>query len=289
MPVRACVVRNWCLVSHVTFLKLHFALRTWQSSHSTLHTSHCTLHTALFALHTPHSSHFTLHSSHSTLHTTHCTLHSPHFTLHSSHSKRHTSQSTLHISQSTLHTSHFSLLPSHSKLHTAFFTPHTSHCTLHTPHFVSSELFSPYPSSSLLISSLLICHLSFHDSLPSTTTKELACAVRQPGLCVRALCKAVAMLLSKNMTCARPRCNATSSKHFPHTSHCTLHTSHLSSFHLVSCLPICQLRSSWLFSCHLTAAQTFSCVGPTFNLSRRFCASARLSVTHVDSSTCQKA
>ena len=57
------------------------------------------------------------------------------------------------------------------------------------------------------------------------------------GLCVRALREAVAMLLSKNMTCARPRCNATSSKHFPHTSHCTLHTSHLISFHLVSCLP----------------------------------------------------
>ena len=100
-----------------------------------------------------------------------------------------------------------------------------------------------------------------------------------PARPVRALCEAVAVLLSKNMTCARPRCNATSSKHFPHTSHCTLHTSHLSFFHLVSCLPICQLRSSWLFSCHLSAAQTFSCVGAIFNLSRRFCTSARLSVT----------
>ena len=100
-----------------------------------------------------------------------------------------------------------------------------------------------------------------------------------PARPVRALCEAVAVLLSKNMTCARPRCNATPSKHFPHTSHCTLHTSHLSFFHLVSCLPICQLRSSWLFSCHLSAAQTFSCVGAIFNLSRRFCTSARLSVT----------
>ena len=47
-------------------------------------------------------------------------------------------------------------------------------------------------------------------------------------------------------------------KHFPHTSHCTLHTphstlalhlnsSHLSSSHLIPCLPICQLSSSWLF------------------------------------------
>ena len=42
-----------------------------------------------------------------------------------------------------------------------------------------------------------------------------------------------------------------------------VHTSHLSSFHLVSCLPICQPRSSWLCSCHLIAAQTFSCIGAT--------------------------
>ena len=199
-PVRACSLRNWCLVSHVTF-------------EAPLHTSHLTV--------------FTLHTTHFTLHSSHCTLliafyHTPHFTLHTPH-----------------------------------FTLHSSRPTLHTPYFISSELLSPYPSSSHFI-----CHLSSHESLSSTTTKELACAVRQPGRCVRALCEAVAMLLSKNMTCARPRCNATWSKHFPHTSHCTLHTSHLSSFHLVSCLPICQLRSSWLFSCHLSAAQTFSCVGP---------------------------
>ena len=138
-PVRACTLRNWCLVSHVTF---EASRHTSHLTVFTLHTTHCTLHTALCALRTPHF----------TLHTPHFTLHSPHFTL--------------HTSQSTLHTSH-------STLHTALFTPHTSHCTLHTPHFISSELFSPYPSSSLLISSLLICHLSFHESLPSTTTKEL--------------------------------------------------------------------------------------------------------------------
>ena len=88
-------VRALCesgVLFHMSHLKLHFTLHSWQSAHSTLHTSHCTLHTALFALHTPHSSHFTLHSSHSTLHTSHCALHSPHFTLHSSHSKHHTSQ-----------------------------------------------------------------------------------------------------------------------------------------------------------------------------------------------------
>ena len=175
-PVRACTLRKWCPVSHVTFeaplRPSHFSLH---SSHSTLHTSHFALHTPHFSLHTAlfpiHTSHFTarfpLHTPHFTLHTPHFTLHTPHFTLHSSRP--------------------------------------TSHCTLHTPHFISSELFSPYPSSSLLISSLLICHLSFHESLPSTTTKELACAVRQPGPCVRALCEAVAVLLSKNMTCARPR------------------------------------------------------------------------------------
>ena len=81
--------------------------------------------------------------------------------------------------------------------------------------------------------------------------RELACAVRQPGPCVRGLCEAVAVLLSKNMTCARPRRNATPSKHFPqlrialftpHTPHFTLalllNSSHLSSSHLISCLPI---------------------------------------------------
>ena len=160
-PVRACTLRKWCPVSHVTF---EAPLRT---------------------------SRFTLHTSHSTLHTSHCTLPTAHSTLHTSHF--------------TVHTSHFTVHTSHSTLHTSHSTLHTSHCTLHTPHFISSELFSPYPSSSLLISSLLICHLSFHESLPSTTTKELACAVRQPGPCVRALCEAVAVLLSKNMICARPR------------------------------------------------------------------------------------
>ena len=197
-------VRAFCessVLLHMSHLKLHFAL----------HTSHCTLHIPHFTLHTPH---FTLRTPNFTLHTPHFTVHSPHFSL--------------LTAFFTLHTSHFTL-------HTALFTPHFSHCTLHTPRFISSELFSPYPSSPLLISSLLICHLNFHESLPSTTTKELACLVRQRGPCVRALCEAVAVLLSKNMTCARPRCSATPSKHFPHTSHCTLHTSHVhfSSTHLI--------------------------------------------------------
>ena len=197
-PVRACTLRNWCLVSHVTF-------------EAPLHTSHLTV----FTLHTTH---FTLHSSHCTLPTARFPLQTPHFTVHTSHFTLHTSHSTLHTSHSTLHTSH-------STLHTALFTPHTSHCTLHTPHFISPELFSPYPSSSLLI-----CHLSFHESLPSTTTKELACAVRQPGPCVRALCEAVAVLLSKNMTCARPRYNANTFL----TLHIALFTPHTSHLHFIS-------------------------------------------------------
>ena len=139
-PVRACTLRNWCLVSHVTFeAPRHTSHLTVHTSHSTLHTSHCTLPT----------SHCTLPTAHSTLHTSHFTVHTSHFTVHSSHF--------------TLHTSHFTLHTSHSTLH-------ASRPTLHSSHFISSELFSPYPSSSLLISSLLICHLSFHESLPSTTT-----------------------------------------------------------------------------------------------------------------------
>ena len=197
----------------------------------------------------------------------------PHFTLLTAFS-----HSALHTSHFTLHSPHFTLLIAFFTLHTSHFTLHTSNCTLHAPHvtshFISSELFSPYPSSSLLMSSLLICHLSFHESLPSTTTKELACAVRQPGPCVCALCGAAAVLLSKNMTYAQPRCNATSSKHFPHTSHCILHTSHstlhtCTSFQLISselfsyhCFMSSHMSatvsSSWLFSCHLSAAQPFS-------------------------------
>ena len=202
-PARACTPSP-CSTSHFTL--------------DSLHTPHYTLHTALFTLHSSHctlrSQHFT---SHCTLKTPHFTRHTPHFTVHTSHCTLRTPNFTLHSPHFTLHSPHFSLLTSHCFLHTPNFTLHTSHCTLHTPHFISSELFSPYPSSALLISSLLICHLSFQESLPSTTAKELACAVRQPGLCVRALREAVAMLSSKNMTCAGPRCNATSSKHFPHT------------------------------------------------------------------------
>ena len=158
--------------------------------------------------------HFALHTSHCTLHTTHFTLHTSHFTLHSSHSALHF---TLHTSHFTVHTSHFPLLSSHSTLHTALFTPHTSHCTLHTPHFISPEIFSPYPSSSLLISSLLICHLSFHEPLPSTTTEGLACAVRQPGACfVRSCCSVVVQ--EHDLRAPPVQCNAKQTKALPEPS-----------------------------------------------------------------------
>ena len=168
-PVCACILGKWCPVSHVTF---EAPLRT---SRFTLHTSHSTLHTARFPLHTPHF-----------------TLHAPHFTVHTftSHSTLHTSHSTLHTSQSTLHTSP-------STLHTALFMARTSHCTLHTPHFISSELFSPYPSSSLLISSLLICHQSFHESFPVLLLRNLhAPCASQARACV---------LCAKLLQCCCPR------------------------------------------------------------------------------------
>ena len=219
-PVRACILGKWCPVSHVTF---EAPLRT---SHSTLHTSHSTLHT-----------------SHCTLRTRHFTLHTPHFTVHTSRFSLLSSHSTLHTSHSTLHTSLFTPHSSRPTLHTALFTLHTS------PHLSSSHLIPAHLFSSHLFSYVIDAFMNHFPVL----LRELACAVRQPGLCVRALYEAVAVLLSKNMACARQGCNATSSKHFPHTSLFTPHaphftlalylnSSHLSSSHLISCLPICQLK-----------------------------------------------
>ena len=157
-PVRACILRKWCPVSSVASeAPLHTSDWALHTPHFTLHTPHFTLHTALFPLHTSlHTALLRLHTSHSTLHTSHFTLHTSHFSLLSSHS--------------TLHTSHFTL-------HTALFTPQTSHFTLHTSsHLSSSHL---YPSSSLLIS-LLICHLSFHKSLPGTASYYKTCTKYLP-------------------------------------------------------------------------------------------------------------
>ena len=153
----------------MSHLKLHFVL----------HTPHFTFHTALLALHTPH---FTLHTALFALHTSHFTLHTPHFTLHSPHF-------TLLNSHCFLHTALFTL-------HTTLFTPHTWHCTLHIPHFISSELFSPHL---LLVSSLLICHLSKFFSTVFISSEywstflmslkfvslHLSCSARQKALTVR--------------------------------------------------------------------------------------------------------
>ena len=107
-PVRACTLRKWCPVSHVTFeAPLRTSRFTLHTSHSTQHASHCSLHTSRFTLHTPH---FTLHSPHFTLHTPHFTLHTPHFTLHTPHFTLHAPHFTLHTS-SHLSSSH--LIPAH--------------------------------------------------------------------------------------------------------------------------------------------------------------------------------
>ena len=97
------------------------------------------------------------------------------------------------------------------------------------------------------------------------------CMRRAP--CVRALCELVALLLSKNVTGVRPRCNATSSEHFLHTSHCTLHTPHFtlhsctshSTAHLISN----HLISSHLVSPHLTSSHLIPSL-PTCHLSKFF-------------------
>ena len=163
-PVRACILQKWGPVSHVTFeaplrtshFSLHSSHSTLHASHSTLHTSHCTLRTPHFTLHTSQS---TLHTSHFTLHTSHSTLHTPHFTLHSSRPTLLTPHCFLHTHNFTLHTSHCT--QSRPTLHTALFTLHTS-SHLSPSHLIPAHLFS----------SLLICHLSFHESLPSTTTNH---------------------------------------------------------------------------------------------------------------------
>ena len=119
--------------------------------------------------------------------------------------------------------------------------------------------------------------------------RELACAVRQPGPCVRALCEAVAVLLSKNMTCARPWRNATPSNFTLHSSHCTLHTA---LFTLRTCTSS-QLISSELFSSHFMpshmSAKFFLAIFMLSKRSSNFLISPELVSTHLGSSARQKA
>ena len=141
-PVRACILRKLCPVSHVTF-------------EAPLHTSHFSLHSSHFTLHTPH---FALYTAPFALHTVHASLHTAPLRLHTSHSTLQTSQSTLHTSHCFLHTPHFTLHSSHCTLHAPRFT----HCTLHTPHFTlhtSSHLSSSQPIPAHLFSFHLISYV----------------------------------------------------------------------------------------------------------------------------------
>ena len=80
---------------------------------------------------------------------------------------------------------HFALHTSHCTLHTPHFTFHTSHYTVHTSHCT-----------------LRIPHFTLHTSQSTLHTSRT-----RPRTVV---------VVSKNMTCAQPRCNATSSKQLPH-------------------------------------------------------------------------
>ena len=188
------------------------------------------------------------------------------------HSAKVVSCFTCHILSSTM--LHFALHTSHCTLHTPHFTLHAPHFTLHSSH----STLTLHPSS----------HLSSSHLIP-VLLQELACAVRHPDPCVRALCEAVAALLSKNMTCARPRCNATPSKHFPHTSHCALHAPH-STLHTCtsSQLISSELVSSNFMSSHLSA-KFFLAIFMSSERGSTFLISPKLVSTHLGSSARQKA
>ena len=202
------------------------------------------------------TSHFALLTAFFTLHTSHCTLRTPHFTSHCA----------LKTAHFALHTSNFTVRTSHFTLHTALFTPHTSHCTLHTSsHLSSSHLIPAHVFSSHLFSYVTPASMNrFPVLLVLLRTLHAPCS-SQARACV--LCAKLLQCCGqehKNMTCARHRCNANNLLRLhiafftPHTPHFTLalhlNSSHRSSSHLIPCLPICQLRSSWLFSCQVLSS-----------------------------------
>ena len=82
---------------------------------------------------------------------------------------------------------------------------------------------------------------------------ELACAVRQPGPCVGALCEPVALLLSKNMTCARPLQRQANTFFTLHTALFTPRTSHFTSHLHFTPHTSANLKSGELFSPYLTS------------------------------------
>ena len=97
---------------------------------------------------------------------------------------------------------------------------------------------------------------------------------------VRSCCS---VLLSKNMTRARPWCNATPSENFPHTSHCALHTAHLQfTLHTSSHLRSCEPFSPHLNSSHLIPSLL------TCHLSKFFSAAIDNSLTHAAAETSSK-
>ena len=119
--------------------------------------------------------------------------------------------------------------------------------------------------------------------------------MRQPGPCVRALCEAVALMLSKNVTCARPWRNATPSEHFPHTSQCTLHTLHF-ALHTCTSHSTLHLTSNHVSSSHLIPSlltchpsKFFSTVFISSEHWSTFLISSKFVSTHLSFSARQKA
>ena len=158
-PVRACILRKWGPVSHVTF---EAPLRT---SYFSLHSSHSTLHASL------HTSHFTA------LFALHTSLHTALLRLHTSHSTLHTAPFTPHFSHCTLHTSHLHLISSGS------FSSLSMSCTKHVPVLLCttklaqgiSQYYFVLQSLRKLLPSTDVYYRSLHKLLPSTTLYYKAC------------------------------------------------------------------------------------------------------------------
>ena len=147
-------------------------------------------------------------------------------------------------------------------LRTSHFSLHSSHSTLHTPHFTLHLIWDLLTLSQLISSHLISSHMS--SKLSWTTSQYYFENLHAPC----ASQAGAGVLCAKLLQCCCPRtwpardpgamhrqANTFLTLHIalftPHTPHFTLalslNSSHLSSSHLISCLPICQLSSSWLF------------------------------------------